>query len=361
MNSRINKIFDFTSDVDVIIIKNGVDPFIDPNFYYITGLYHGLFEGCIAVLYSDGRVDLYVSSLEAEIANESGYDIAIYKDQRELKELIKRDIKESSIGVNYSTLLYRDYKFISSIFPDARLIDVSSAFIKARMIKEKEEIENIRKACEIADEVMKTIPDIVERGISEDELAAEIVYRLLKKGASEPAFTPIISFGERTSKPHYTHSSNRLKENDFILCDFGARYNGYCSDMTRTFVYGTASDKQRNMYTTVFEAQRIGFKEIKPGIPASQVDKVVREFIDSTIFSDGFIHATGHAIGLSVHDDGVGFNSNCNEILQENMVLTVEPGIYIPGFGGVRIEDDILITKDGLELLTNSPRELIEI
>ena len=362
MKDRVSRVFNFTSDLDVIIIKNSVDPFIDSNFYYVTGLHHGLFEGCIAVLYPDGMVNLYVSSLEAELASETGYTINIYRDQDELKKLLKREIDDNSrIGINYSTLLYKDYKFITSIFPNASIIDVSSAFIRARMIKEDREIEYIRNACRIADEVMQSIPDFVEDGISEDELAAEIVYMLLRKGAAEPSFTPIVSFGEYTSKPHYTHGSNRLKKNDFILCDFGARYNGYCSDMTRTFVYGTASDRQKKMHSIVFKAQQKGFKEIRSGIPASQVDKVVRETIDKSMFSGRFIHATGHSIGLSVHDNGVGFNSSCNEILQENMVLTVEPGVYIPSFGGVRIEDDIVVTKNGVELLTNAPRELIEI
>lgn len=362
MENRIRKIFNFISDVDVIVIKNSVDPFIDSNFYYITGLYYGLFEGCIAVLYLDGRVNLYVSSLEAELASKTGYTINIYRDQDDLRKLLGRDIDHNSrIGLNYSTLLYKDYNFIKSIFPNANIIDVSSAFIKARMIKEDREIEAIRNACRISDEVMQSIPDIVDKSMSEDELAAEIVYMLLRKGAAEPAFTPIVSFGEYTSKPHYTHSSNCLKKNDFILCDFGARYNGYCSDMTRTFVYGNASDRQKKMHSIVFEAQQKGFEEIRSGISASQVDKAVRETIDKSMFSGRFIHATGHSIGLSVHDNGVGFNSSCNEILQENMVLTVEPGVYIPGFGGVRIEDDIVVTKNGIEMLTNAPRELIEI
>ena len=362
MKHRITRIFSFISDIDVIIIKNGIDPFIDPNFYYVTGLHHGLFEGCAAILFPDGEMNLFVSSLEAELAGKTGFPVTIYKDQKDLKNILNDIIRpDSRIGLNSSALLYQDYVFIHDLFPEADIKDISSAFKKARMIKDEIEIKDIRKACRIADEVMMEIPSMVEDGMTEDELAADIVYRLLKKGASEPSFIPIVSFGERTSQPHYTHSSHRLKKNDFILCDFGARFRGYCSDMTRTFVYGKASKKQKEMHSIVLSAQKRGFEEIKPGIPASQIDKTVREIIDNSIFSGRFIHATGHSIGLHVHDDGIGFSSSCNEILQENMTLTVEPGVYLPGFGGVRIEDDILVTSNGVELLTHASRELIEI
>jgi Xaa-Pro aminopeptidase len=161
--------------------------------------------------------------------------------------------------------------------------------------------------------------------------------------------------------PHYSHRAHTITSGDFVLCDFGATYQKYHSDMTRTFVFGSASKPQRRMHKTVQEAQQQAFDLIRPGIPASAVHNHVQSFIDNTEYKGSFIHSTGHGLGLSVHDPGVSFSSTCDTILKENMVLTVEPGIYRQGYGGVRIEDDIRITKRGCEILTKTPRELIEI
>ena len=152
-----------------------------------------------------------------------------------------------------------------------------------------------------------------------------------------------------------------LKKGDFVLCDFGACYNRYNSDITRTFIFGKASVKQKEMYETVFEAHNIGLEEVRPGIKANKVHEAVNNYIDDTQFKGRFIHSTGHSLGLSVHDGGAKFSPTCDIELKENMVFTVEPGIYIPGYGGVRIEDDILVKKDGIEILTKTPCKIIEI
>jgi Xaa-Pro dipeptidase len=208
---------------------------------------------------------------------------------------------------------------------------------------------------------MNKISDILNENIFEYEVAAEIDYLLQKNGANSSAFTTISSFGKNTSNPHYTHGNYKLKDGDFILCDFGARYKRYNSDMTRTFVLGKPNQKQKKIYETVLKSQEKGFENIKPGIAAKDVHNVVNDFINKTEFKDLFIHSTGHSLGMDVHDPGVGFNSKCDITLKENMVLTVEPGIYLPNLGGVRIEDDILIKEDGIEILTTASRYFIEI
>jgi Xaa-Pro aminopeptidase len=208
---------------------------------------------------------------------------------------------------------------------------------------------------------MGEIPNIIYEGIYEFELAAEIDYLMQKNGADKSAFTTISSFGRNSAEPHYAHGNVKLKKGDFVLCDFGSCYKKYNSDITRTFVYGKSSEKQKSMHKVVLEAQRIGFNEIKPGVIAHKVYDEVKKSIDDTEFKDRFIHALGHSIGLSVHDGGAGFSYDSMIELEENMVFTVEPGVYIPGFGGVRIEDDILINEDGIEILTKASRELIEI
>ena len=242
----------------------------------------------------------------------------------------------------------------------SKFIDISDKLVKVRLVKDELEIKLIKEACKMSDMVMKKIPEILTEGIYEYELAAEINYYMQKLGADKPAFETISSFSKNTAEPHYSHGSTRLKKGDFTLFDFGACFRKYNSDMTRTFVFGAADKKQKEMYETVLGAQKVGFDSIKPGIQTSDVHTAVSSYIDNTKFKGRFIHSTGHALGLAVHD-GVGFGSDSHVDLQENMVFTVEPGVYIPGFGGVRIEDDILVKKDGMELLTTSSRTLLEI
>jgi Xaa-Pro dipeptidase len=208
--------------------------------------------------------------------------------------------------------------------------------------------------------VVKKIPDIVHEGIYEYEIAAEMNYLMEKYGATKPAFDTIASFGKNTAEPHYTHGDYKLKSGDFLLFDFGANYRKYNSDITRTFVFNKSNQKQRKIYQTVFDAQKIGLDKIKPGVKANYIHEEVSSYIDKTEFKGCFIHSTGHSLGLAVHD-GLGFSPEADFELKENMVFTVEPGIYLPGFGGVRIEDDILIKRNGYELLTKSSKDFLEI
>jgi Xaa-Pro dipeptidase len=240
-------------------------------------------------------------------------------------------------------------------------VDISGALAKTRLVKEREEIDLIQKACGIADKTIEKIPDMLQDGVREGEIAAEIDYMMRRNGADKPAFDTIASFGRNTSQPHYTHGETPLKKGDFAVFDIGARYKRYNSDVTRTFVYGKARKKQTEIYQTVMEAQQVGFDVIKPRVKANEVHEAVRSTIDKTRFKGCFIHSTGHSLGLGVHDVGGGLRADCDLVLVENMVFTVEPGIYIPSFGGVRIEDDVVVTKNGVEVLTRSPRDFIEI
>ncbi|MEF8848773.1 MAG: M24 family metallopeptidase [Candidatus Thermoplasmatota archaeon] len=217
----------------------------------------------------------------------------------------------------------------------------------------------MKKAAEISDIVMKKIPDLTKEGMYEYELAAKIDYLLNKNGADKPAFHTISSFGENTSKPHYAKGNKKLNKGDFIVCDFGASYKKYNSDITRTFVFKKCSKKQKGMYDAVLNAQKIGLEKIKAGVKASEVHRSVLDYINNTSFKGFFIHSTGHSLGIDVHDGGIGLDPNSNDELKENMVLTVEPGIYLPGFGGVRIEDDIVVKKDGYEFLTKSSKKIL--
>ena len=362
MDKRVRNIFNnLEKKPDVILIKNSVEPYIDDNFFYVTSLDKGLFEESAAVLFPDGNIDLIVSELEVETAKKADVNIKVYKNEEDFENVLKDCISSFKIvGLNFSGISHREFCKLKDKFQGSKFFDVSKSFVKTRLVKDEFEIKLIKKACEIADKVMEKIPQILHEDMYEFELAAEIGYLMQKNGADKSAFDTISSFGKNTSEPHYSHGATQLKKGDLVLCDFGACFRKYNSDITRTFVFGKISDKQKDMYETVLEAQRMGFDTIKPGLKAHEVHDAVNSFFDGTKFKGRFIHSTGHSLGLAVHD-GARISITSQLKLEENMVFTVEPGVYIPDFGGVRIEDDILIKKDGVELLTKTSREIIEI
>lgn len=362
MRQRIQKIFQNSEEtIECILLKNASSLFIDENFFYVTDLTQGIFEGSCALLYPDGGLDLLISDLEAESAGHCDAQKTTYKTKEDYSASLDRLLRPfKTIGVNATGLSYSDYRKLTEQFPQIHFLDVSSGFSKTRLIKDDEEILRIKHACMIADKAMATISDVLTEKMTENELAAEINYSLQSLGAEKPAFDTISSFGKNTAEPHYSHGDEHLKKGDFIVCDFGACYKKYNSDLTRTFVFGTATDQQKEMYETVLQAQQVAFQRIKPGMKANEVHQAVQSFIDSTKFKGRFIHSTGHSLGLAVHDGG-GLTSDTTMELKENMILTVEPGVYLPGIGGVRIEDDICVKKEGIEILTRSPRTFVEV
>ena len=360
---RISRLYDNIDEkIDAIMIKNANEAFSDTNFFYITGLSKGLFEGSTALIHSKGDFDMIIPELEAQSASKSTANILVYKDKEESEAILKKTVEGlKKIGINFSGLSYQNYIKLQELLPKIKFVDISTALSKTRAIKDDDEISKIKKACSIADKVMESIRGSLSENMHEYEIAAEINYLLQKFGADSPAFDTISSFGKNTAEPHYTHGNNKLRRGDFVLFDFGARFEKYNSDTTRTIVYGVASKEQKLMHEVVKSAQQVGFDSLSSGIKGSEVHEKVQNYIDGTKFKGRFIHSTGHSLGLDVHDGWIGFSQDCNVELQENMVLTVEPGVYIPGYGGVRIEDDVLIRKDGAEILTHSSRQLIEV
>jgi Xaa-Pro dipeptidase len=264
-----------------------------------------MFEGSCAVLHPNGALDILVSELEAESARKSTAHLTIYKTKKEFSELLKQLISSSKIlGVNASSLSYQEFNTLTEILPQNVFVDVSDGFFKTRFIKDEQEIQRVKQACVIADETMAIIPDIISEGMSEYELAAEINYSLQNLGAEKPAFDTISSFGKNTAEPHYSHGDIKLRQGDYILCDFGACWKKYNSDITRTFLFGRATEQQKEIYDTVLQAQQIAFDTIKSGVIAGDIHHAVSSFIDSTKFKGRFIHSTGHSLGLAVQYHG---------------------------------------------------------
>jgi Xaa-Pro dipeptidase len=261
-----------------------------------------------------------------------------------------------NIGINYREITHANYLRMKKAAKGAKLVDVSADLETARMIKQPDEIAKIRKACKIASAAGEAIPDIVSEGMKETEAAAELNRMMMTKGASGPAFAAVIAFGSKSAEPHYYPGQRRLKRGHLALFDYGASYCRYVSDITRTFSCGKPSAKQTEMYNLVLKAQLAAIDEIRDGVSGKSVDLAARSIIDSSRFKGRFIHSTGHGIGVSVHDPGA-ISYARDMTLKEGMVLTVEPGVYIAGFGGVRIEDDVLVTKKGCQILTPCTKE----
>ena len=361
-SKRIKRIFgNAPENIGAILLYNGAEPHQDMNFFYVTDLTKGLFEGSAVVIYPDGSGTIITSKLEEESAKKSGLNIELYTSKKDFRQIMQRAMDvDGDIGVNFADLTHTDYRKFKYMAKGTRFADVSEILEKTRMIKDRKEIETIRKAGKIATEGLKEMVETLHEGITEYEAAATLIYRMMRRGATGPAFETISSFGEHSAEPHYTSGDRKLKKGDYALFDFGARYERYNSDITRTFVMGKADKKHREIYDIVREAQQAGIDAVRDGTMGPDVDASARRIIENAGYGDRFIHSLGHGLGLKVHDGG-GLSPRLKMELKENMVVTVEPGIYLPGFGGVRIEDDVLVKKNKAEVLTDFPRELIEL
>jgi len=347
---------------DTLVLGNGTEPHLDASFFYLTGFPYGLFEGSYVIARKDGTVKLLTSALEEEIArsNSKGIEIRIIpREEASLKLSESAGNGITSIGINSAELTVKSLEVIKSAFKSAQIVDVSEAIESTRLVKDKEEVRLIQKACDAASVAYRKVPSMLRAGTTESEVAAKLAFEMQKNGGDGVSFDSIIAFGENSALPHYTAGQVKLKKGQFVLCDYGAKYRRYCSDITRTLVFGKASKQQKRMYEVVQHALELGTEQCTPGFSGAEVNSRVTEFIDSTEFKGRFIHSLGHSLGLSVHD-GPGLSRIYTKKLEPGMVVTVEPGIYIPGFGGVRIEDDLLITKTKPKVLTTAERGLIE-
>jgi len=358
MRSRIKNVFDkVDEELDAIFIFNSTKPHVDRTFFYLTGLVKGEFEGSGVIIYPDYSGEILTTFLEEESAKKADMPLTAIRKSEEREEWMEEKLsKLDKIGVNASELTYSGYMKIKDS-TDAEIIDITDAVVCARNIKDEEEIKRLSDAGEIASRVADEVVEFIEPGVKEYELAAEISYRMKKRGATGDAFEIISSSGPNTAEPHYTAGDRELKEGEFVLMDFGALYKRYRSDITRTVVIGPLSEKQERIYETVSNAQQAALDMIEPGVKGKDVHMAAHDVIEETEFKGKFTHGLGHSIGLSTHD-GSGLSPGVDVTLEPGMVYTVEPGVYLPGYGGVRIEDDIVVTEDGYELLTDASRDL---
>jgi Xaa-Pro aminopeptidase len=242
---------------------------------------------------------------------------------------------------------------------DVEFVAQSDACTDLRMIKSAAELSIIRQACDLADRCMQHVVDLVAVGRTERQLLTAIHQFLLEQG-SAPSFEPIVVSGPRSARPHGTASDRALESGDFLTFDLGAVVDGYCSDITRTVVVGTATERHRHVYQHVLDAEEACISKCVAGAEGKELDRLTREILDRGDLSQYFTHGLGHGLGTLVHDSGR-LGSTVDQTLEVGQVWTIEPGVYIEGFGGVRIEDDIVVTDGEPEVLTHFTKRLLEL
>ncbi|KYC46085.1 MAG: Xaa-Pro dipeptidase [Candidatus Methanofastidiosum methylothiophilum] len=363
MKNRIERLFEYIAkekkNVDCVLISRSTYP--DINFFYFSNAKGGLFDGSFLILYPDGRSKLFTSTMEREAAEKSkgDFEIYVFSNRDERIKLLKDHINGQNLGLSFSSVTYFEVEKLKENYK-GNLIDITKEINFTRAIKDREEIQNIKIASEITSKTFSEVPGMLKDGLTEKELSFMIEFQLKKNGAEALSYDTIAAFGANSSLPHYESSDSTLISGDFVLLDFAGKYNRYCSDMTRTFFYRKADQKQKRIYDTVLEAQILGIEKLRPGAIAKDVHNAVSSYIDNSEFKGKFIHSLGHGIGLETHDT-LGISPISDYVIEKNMVFTIEPGVYIPDFGGVRIEDTVVVRNGKPKILTPFTKELLVI
>ena len=278
-------------------------------------------------------------------------------DANASKEDVRPDESKLQIAIE-NRLNLEQYLKLCKQLEYCELRICSDAIDSGRMVKDETELKKLQKAETIGDEAFTHILDVLKPGITEAEIALELEYYMKKQGASKLSFDSIIASGPNSSMPHAQVTDRKLRQGDFVTMDFGCIYQGYCSDMTRTVAIGEPSDEMRKVYQIVLDANQRAMEQIAEGKKCSDIDALARDYIREQGYGEYFGHGLGHGVGLDIHEEPR-FSPKCDVITEENMVITVEPGIYLPGRFGVRIEDLVVVKKNGYEKLSKSNKELI--
>jgi Xaa-Pro aminopeptidase len=341
--------------------KAQVDAFIvsrPENIFYLCG-FSGTTATLVvasdrAILVTDFRYVERAREEVSEVEVESAKDITIGLIN------IMSDLSTKSAAFESHFVSYDTYRRLEGKLSSIKLKPVSKEVEKFRQIKDSEEQALMTQAAKISSAAFSHIVPFLRPGVTEKEIAIELLTFMHREGAEREAFDVIVASGVRSAMPHAKTSAKEISPGDFVTIDLGVAYQGYYSDMTRTFVVGRASEKQRTIYELVREAQALALDSISSGKTGEEVDKICRDYLDKAGYGEYFLHGLGHGVGLEVHENPL-VGPKGKETLQPGMVFTVEPGLYIPGFGGVRIEDMVILKEEGIEVLTKFSREMVEL
>jgi Xaa-Pro dipeptidase len=349
------------SNLDAVILNPG------PTLKYLTGINFHLMERPVVLFVSPGKdpvlvlpelelpkVDLFPYKVQgiAYGENPSGWDDAFRKAVQALGLDAKR------IGVEPRQLRLLEFRHVKAGAPEADFPDATDVLAELRLRKDKAEVDAMRRAVKIAQDALEAVIPQIKVGMTEREVASELVMQLLKHGSeSEMPFAPIVSAGPNSANPHASPTDRKLQTGDLLVVDWGAAYDGYISDLTRTFAVGEVDEEYKMIHRIVQDANAAGRAAAKPGVPCADVDKAARDVIEKAGYGKFFTHRTGHGIGMEGHEAPYMRGDNM-QVLEPGMAFTVEPGIYLLGRNGVRIEDNIVISESGAESLSDMPREI---
>ncbi|WP_027122721.1 M24 family metallopeptidase [Metamycoplasma spumans] len=296
-----------------------------------------------AYLFVDGRYIEYVTN------NARNVEVHLLQKDSLAKFLEKKNYKK--VGVEKDYLNLQTFEYFKSMLPKAEFSLLSAK--KFRIIKDEEEVSKVEEACLISLQAFEELKKVLVEGMTELEASNKLGYLMRLFGAEKESFDSIIAFGSNAAEPHHHPTNRKLQDGDIVKVDFGAQFEGWASDITRTFFFGKPREAELvNILDVVSEAQRLGREAVRPGMATNEIDKICRDYIESKGYGKFFTHSTGHGVGIDVHElPGVG-RGRGDVILEEGMIITVEPGIYVEGLGGARIEDTILVTKDGSRVLS---------
>ncbi|MCU7556823.1 M24 family metallopeptidase [Macrococcus capreoli] len=345
---KVNQLL-FDKGLDAIII---LSPY---NRRYLSG-----FTGTSgALMIAKNQKVLLTDFRYIEQATKQASDFNIVKQQHSLLLDMKQLLESSgfkTVGFEGDLITYQDHQVLSS--EQYELVNIAGEIERIRMIKEPHELEIIQKAADIADATFDYILEITKPGMTEMQLNHMMEMKMRELGATGSSFDTIVASGVRGALPHGVASDKVIQSGEMITFDYGAIYNGYISDITRTIAVGEPSEEMVKIYNIVLEAQMKALNEVKMGMTGVEADKIARDVIASYGYGEQFGHSLGHGIGMEVHE-GPMLSMKSPHTLEENMCVTLEPGIYVEGLGGVRIEDDVLVTKNGLKRFTHSTKDLI--
>ncbi len=341
-----------------------------PSLVYLTGLHFHLSERPVAVFFQPAESPIIVMpELEQEKLKQLPFTLQAFlygEDPEKWVESFHSAIQAAHldrrrIGVEPRQLRYLEYNLLTEAAPEARYFAAEESLAKLRIYKDADELSAMRQAAHIAERALQATLTQVKISVTEHELAAELTLNLLRAGCDpELPFSPIVSSGPNSANPHATPSSRQLREGDMLVVDWGASHEGYFSDITRTFAIGKMDGEFEKIARAVLSANEAGRLAIQPGIPAEAVDRAARKIIETAGYGQYFTHRTGHGLGMEAHEQPY-IRAGNPQLLEPGMTFTIEPGIYLPGQNGVRIEDDVAVTEAGSECLTSLPRELIQL
>jgi Xaa-Pro dipeptidase len=337
-----------------------------PSQTYYTGLHFHIMERpAVVVITAKGALAMVLPGFESGKTEGLGFEMRTFtygEDPAEWQKTFNEAAKAlgplKRIGVEDLRMRVMELRYMEGAYPEASFERAEPLIAKMRMTKDAGEVAAMQRATEIAEAALAATIKHVKIGMTEKEMASYLIQQLYANGSDpELPFMPIVATGPNSANPHATVSDTKIQKGDLLLFDWGASYQGYLSDLTRTFAIGEVSEEFKRIYNVVKLANEVGCGTAKPGLPCSAVDDATREVIDDSGFGQYFTHRTGHGLGMEPHEEPYMRAGNSLK-LEEGMSFTVEPGIYLDGRGGVRIEDNVVVTKDGAKVLSSFPREL---